>query len=185
MRFLPIAAIVATLAAAAPALATAIDVGPKVGSVAPPLAAVDASGRARDLASLAGKNGTVLVFFRSARWCPFCQKQLVDLKAAAKPLAERGYGLAAISYDTPAQLSEFAAKTGVGYVLLSDRGSAMIDAYKLRDPQYPADSFAYGVPRPAIFVLDTKGTVRAKLAEEGYRTRPEVTAILSTVDGLR
>ena len=182
--FLSVAAVVALLAAAAPALANAIDIGPAVGTTAPRLVAVDTAGKPRDLASIAGPKGTVLVFFRSARWCPFCQKQLTDLKAATKPLAQRGDRLAAISYDTPAQLAEFAAKVGVDYTLLSDKGSAMIDVYGLRDPAYPAGNFAYGVPKPAIFVLDTGGVVRGKLAEEGYKTRPPVAVVLAAVDAL-
>jgi peroxiredoxin len=54
----------------------------------------------------------------------------------------------------------------------------------LRDPQYKVDSFAYGVPRPAIFVISPKGVIRAKLAEEGFKVRPTVQAVLDAVDGL-
>lgn len=179
----------ATFAAMAFGLASAqagpIDIGPAIGTTAPALAATDAGGTAQSLRSVSAKNGTVLVFFRSAAWCPFCQRQLQELKTAAAPLAARGYKLAAISYDPPATLAAFAAKQSINYVLLSDAGSKTIDAYALRDPQYPAGSFAYGVPRPAIFVIDAKGVVRAKLAEDGYRNRPPVEAILAAVDGLK
>ena len=56
----------------------------------------------------------------------------------------------------------------------------MIDLYKLRDPQYPPGSRAYGVPRPIIFVLD-KGVIKAKLYEESFKVRPPVTAVISTL----
>jgi len=181
---IPIAAIVASLATVT-ATATAIDIGPAVGGTAPVLAAVDASGKPRDLASVAGRNGTVLVFFRSAKWCPFCQRQLIELNNAAEPLAARGYGLAAISYDPPPALASFAARQAIRYPLLSDGGSRMIDAYGIRDSQYPVGNFAHGVPRPAIFVLDTRGVVRGKLAEDSYRNRPPVAAVLTLVDGLK
>jgi peroxiredoxin len=59
-------------------------------------------------------------------------------------------------------------KYGGSYDLLSDEGSAMIDAFGIRDPQYKANSGAYGVPMPGIFIVDNKGIVRGKLAEEGY-----------------
>ena len=159
-----------------------IDIGPVVGAHIPRLVARDSTGATRTFASLPGKKGVVLVFFRSARWCPFCQLQLIDLKALQAPLADRGYTLAAISYDAPQALAAFAAKQDVRYTLLSDEASAMIDAFHLRDPQYPAGSFAYGVPRPSIFVLDHAGVVRAKLALEGYRVRPTNDAILAAVD---
>lgn len=170
---------------ATPLWAQSIDIGPAVGAHAPTLVAKDAKGAPRDLASLMGRKGAVLVFFRSARWCPYCQHQLIDLKAAQAPLAERGYTLSAISYDAPEALAMFAEKQGVGYTLLSDQGSAMIDAFKLRDPQYPAGSYAYGVPKPSIFILDRSGVVRAKLAQEGYKVRPTNEAILAAVDGVK
>lgn len=185
MRPTPLATIVALLAAV-PALA-GIDIGPAVGVAAPALAprVVDSTGRPATLGSIRGRKGTVLVFFRSVKWCPYCQHQMIEFRDAAAPLAQRGYNLAAISYDPPEVLTSFAAKQGIGFTLLSDPGSATIDGWKLRDSQYAPDSFAYGVPRPAIFVLDTKGVVRAKLAEDGYKVRPTVAAVLSVVDGVR
>ncbi|QYE36115.1 peroxiredoxin family protein [Polymorphobacter sp. PAMC 29334] len=186
MRMLtPITAIVAVLAAM-PAIA-GIDIGPAVGAMAPSLAAtvVDSAGKPESLASVRGKRGTVLMFFRSAKWCPYCQHQLIEFKAAAAPLAQRGYTLVAISYDAPDTLTGFAAKQDIGFTLLSDPGSKTIDAWKLRDPQYAADSFAFGVPRPAIFVIDTKGVIRAKLAEDGYKIRPSVEAVLAAVDTVK
>jgi hypothetical protein len=42
--------------------------GPAVGQSIPPFRADDQDGRPRDLASLMGPNGLVLVFFRSADW---------------------------------------------------------------------------------------------------------------------
>ena len=46
-------------------------------------------------------------------------------------------------------------------------------------------AFAYGVPRPAIFVISPTGVVKAKLAEEGYKVRPTVQAVLDSVDALQ
>lgn len=185
MRFLtPVAAIVAMLAV--PAIAS-IDVGPALGTKAPALApaVVDASGKPASLKSIRGDKGTVLVFFRSVKWCPYCQHQMIDFKSATAPLAQRGYKLVAISYDTPETQAAFAAKQSVDFTFLSDAGSKTIDRWNLRDPQYAPDSFAYGVPKPAIFVLDNKGVIRAKLAEDGYKVRPSVAAVLAAVDRLK
>lgn len=187
-RLLALSALAFTLAGPAlaqPAPGAPIDVGPAVGGHIPTLAAVDKTGAARDLNSLVGRKGVVLVFFRSAKWCPFCQHQLIDLKSVEAPLAARGYTLAALSYDKPETLALFAEKQGVTYTLLSDDGSKMIDAFKLRDPQYPAGNFAYGVPRPSIFILDRTGVVRAKLALEGYKVRPDNDTLLKAVDAVR
>lgn len=173
----PVAAIAATAALAA--TAAPIEVGNKVPAT---FAAVDSTGKARNFASISGKNGVVLVFFRSAAWCPYCQKQLKEIKALPVELEKRGYKLAAISYDSTDKLADFAAKQGVNYTLLSDAGSRQIDAFGLRDASYPKDSFAYGVPRATILVIGKNGVVKKKLSTDDYKVRPGNAAILSAVD---
>ena len=167
-----------------PAWALAFDVGPPVGAPAPALHATNVDGKPVDVRAISGPKGVVLLFFRSAKWCPYCQKQLIEFRDAQAPLEARGYRLAAISYDPPAVLTAFAQQRDIGYQLLSDPGSVTIDAFALRDPQYPASSFAYGVPRPAIFVISRRGVIRAKLAEEGFKVRPSVQMVLAAVDKL-
>ncbi|MEP7211298.1 MAG: peroxiredoxin family protein [Alphaproteobacteria bacterium] len=162
--------------------AMALDVGPAVGAQIPTFHARDADAKPVEWKDVAGPKGTVLVFFRSAKWCPFCQAQLIALRDAAAPLTQRGYKLVAISYDAPEVLTDFAKRRDIPYTLLSDKGSVMIDAFKLRDPQYPADSMAFGVPQPSIFVISPQGVVQAKLAEEGYKNRPPVDTVIGAVD---
>jgi peroxiredoxin len=142
----------------------------------------DAAGKPRTYRSISGKSGTVLVFTRSAKWCPFCQAQLKDLKGAQAALAQRGYSLAALSYDPPATLAGFAKAQGVGYTLLSDQGSKMIDAFGLRDEQYAPGTFAYGVAKASVLVIDTNGKVRAKMVSSDYRVRSTTAEILAAVD---
>lgn len=186
MRSLVFALAAALTVALVPATAPAapLDIGPAVGAKAPALVATDAAGAPVRVQDLAGPSGLVLVFVRSARWCPYCQTQLMELRDAQAALKAKGYGLAALSYDSPEVLAQFAARREIGYPLLSDPKSATIDAYGIRDPQYPAGHMAHGVPQPAIFILSRQGVVRAKLAEEGYRTRPPSAVVLETVSRL-
>ena len=133
------------------------DLGPAINAHAPDIGTPpDQTGAPRALASLMGEKGMVLFFFRSADWCPFCQAQMMDLNTAVAGIERRGYKMAGISYDSPAILKTFIERRNIGYTLLSDPKSEVIDRYKLRDPQYPPGNFAYGVPRPIIFILDKK-----------------------------
>lgn len=169
--------------AAAPA--AQIDAGPAIGEAIPAdFAARDATGDNQTLSTLAGENGLVLVFNRSADWCSYCQAQMIELGGIADDLAARGYGLATISYDPPESLARFSTREDIGYTMLSDEGSAMIDAFELRDPQYGEESFAYGVPRPAILVIAGDGTVQARMIASDYRVRPANADILAAVDAL-
>ena len=169
---------------AVPALANPpYELGPATGSPAPSIGTpLDETGTPRALDSLMGEKGLVLVFFRSAAWCPYCQAQLINLNKGLAEINKRGFGLAAISYDQPSVQAEFIANRGIKYPLLSDPKSEVIDRYNLRDPQYKPGSKAYGVPRPIIFVLDRKGAIRAKLYEETYLTRPPVGLVLQSLD---
>jgi peroxiredoxin len=165
--------------------AFADDLGPPVGTKAPDIGTpLDQTEHPRSLADLTGRNGLVLLFFRSADWCPFCKAQLIDINGGVAEIEKRGYNVAGLSYDSPEILAAFTAKRDIAYTLLSDPKSEVIDRYKLRDPQYPPGSRAYGVPRPIIFILDTSGTIKAKLYEESYKDRPPVTSVISKLDEL-
>ena len=179
--------VIALVLIAAPVAVTAFadDLGPPVGTKAPDIGTpLDQTGHPRTLADLTGSNGLVLFFFRSADWCPFCKAQLIDINGGVAEIKKRGYTVAGLSYDSPEILAAFTAKRDIAYTLLSDPKSEVIDRYKLRDPQYPAGSRAYGVPRPIIFILDTNGTIKAKLYEESYKDRPPVTLVISKLDEL-
>jgi peroxiredoxin len=159
------------------------DLGPPIGAKAPDIGTLsDQKGTSRSLSSLMGDNGLVLFFVRSADWCPYCQAQMIDLNGSLDAIERRGYRMASISFDNPQVLRTFTERRGIKFTMLSDPGSKIIDLYKLRDPQYQPGSFAYGVPRPIIFVLDKAGTIKAKLYEETYQKRPPATLVVETLD---
>jgi peroxiredoxin len=165
--------------------AAADELGPPVGLVAPDIGKrLDQTGAPRTLADLMGSKGLVLMFFRSADWCPFCKAQLIDMNSGAAEIEKRGYRIAALSYDSPEILKAFADKREISFTFLSDPKSEVIDLYKLRDPQYPPGNRAYGVPRPIIFVLDKGGVIRTKLYEESFKVRPPVSAVITALDAL-
>lgn len=159
--------------------------GPKPGAAAPAIGTLeDQSGQPRRLLDLAGQKGVVLMFFRSAAWCPFCQAQLIAMNEGAAEIESRGYKIVGISYDKPSVNAEFTARRQITYRLLSDPGSKTIDAWGLRDPQYPPGNLAYGVPRPIIFIIDRQGRIQASLAEDTFRTRPPVSEVLKAIDSV-
>ncbi|WND01415.1 peroxiredoxin family protein [Temperatibacter marinus] len=182
-----ILSIVLLMAFSMTALANAADapdmVGPEVGKEISALISLkDQTGTEQSLKSLQGSKGTVLVFFRSADWCPYCQMQLIDLQLHAnKQIQDKGYSLAAVSYDSVKTLDMFTKKWSINFPLLSDTGSKVIDALKLKNPEYKGKSRFYGVPYPMVLVIDTNGIVKAKLFEKSYRKRPAVEEILSAL----
>lgn len=151
--------------------------GPKVGEKAPEFTLTDQNGKQVSLAGLLEKSGVALVFYRSAGWCPFCRKQLVQLQEDLKRIESDGdIRVVAVSYDKPGILSRFAEKEGITFPLLSDEGSKVIDAFGIRNPE--AKGMSEGIPYPGTYVIDRKGVIRAKLFLDDYKLRHTADALI-------
>ena len=93
----------------------------------------------------------------------------------------------AISRDTPEDSRTLAKKIEadhrgpLGYAMLADLASHVIDRYRLRDPAYKHEKID-GVPRPAVFVLDRAGRVRWARIETDYRERPTTEEVGTALD---
>lgn len=156
--------------------------GLQVGDQAPDFTLKNAMGKDVSFQSLLAKGKVTLVFYRSADWCPFCQTQMKDIQANLAKIEATGTQLAAICYDSPEVLTRAAEKLGLTFPLLSDAGSKTIDAYGIRNKE--ATGRGVGIPHPAIFVIDQQGVIRAKLMEDGYRTRPQIDTIIAAINGV-
>jgi peroxiredoxin Q/BCP len=152
------------------------------GAMAPAISGITQAGAAADFAGLKGEKGLVLAFVRSADWCPFCKEQLKDLNAIAGQLETRGFPLVALSYDPVATLEKFHRSAKLGYTLVSDPQSAVIDAFGLRNMDVVKNKRMNGIPHPAIYVISADGRILARLSEEGYRKRPAKEVVLKAVD---
>lgn len=151
------------------------EVGLRVGQRAPSFTLKDQNGGDVSLQSLVQKGVVVLVFYRSADWCPYCKQQLVDLQRNLKEIEAGGTQLVGLSYDSVPGLKRFANKR-ISFPLLSDPGSRTIDAYNVRD-----QAVNDGVALHATFIIDRKGVVRAKLFQVGYAQRPAVDALVKAI----
>lgn len=163
-------------------VAAAHDLGPPVGAPIPDaVRAPDGAGAARNFQNLKGANGLVLVFARSADWCPYCQRQLIELEGARGAIEARGWKLAAIATDTPEEIARFTNQRGVSFPILADPDSRIVRAFDLVDPQYPPGHRAHGVPAPTIYFISPDRVIRARLAEDDYRVRPPAELVLQTL----
>lgn len=169
----------ASIAAQEPAAIDVNRLGPQIGERVPDFSGIDHTGRARTLASVMGDRGAMIVFFRSADWCPYCRTQLVELQARVADLRKRGLGLVAISYDTPDTLKRFAAARGVTFPLIADAGSAIIKRYGLLNTTLDPATRFYGVPFPGTLIVDRNGVVRERFFEAAYQERNSVASILA------
>ncbi len=167
------------------AAAFAAPPGPGVGAAFPhALSAPDQTGKQRTLDSLMGEKGLAVFFVRSADWCPFCQRQLVDANRHLARFRELGLGVVSVSVDEVAEIAAFATAQQIGFTMLADPKGDINLELGIRDPQYPVGSAAFGVPFPIVYVLDASGKVRLRYMEPTYRTRPDLEKVLQDVEAL-
>jgi peroxiredoxin len=156
----------------APAVVTAyaaIDAGLQPGARIPSFELKDQSGASQTFDSLKGPKGLLILFNRSADWCPFCKSQLIDLETARKSFEAKGIHVAAITYDSTAVLQAFAQRRGIRYELLSDPDSKSIDAFGIRNPDAAGDQA--GIPIPNYFLIGPDGVISHRHAETGLTDR--------------
>ena len=68
---------------------------------------------------------------------------------------------------------------GIEFTLLQDVEMRHVNAFGvLNTTDYEPGDRAWGVPYPGIFLIDADGVIRFKLAEEGYRIRPDFADVL-------
>lgn len=154
------------------------EIGPAIGAALPGFALPDAAGNLHRSAQLLGPKGAVLLFLRSASWCPNCKAQLVTIERYKAQFDELGVGLAAISYDSPEVLRNAAARHRISFPLLSDRDSRLIRQLNLLDVSVPAGHAYAGIPYPCFLVIDPAGVIRGKYFEDDHRLRDSFTDIL-------
>ena len=159
-------------------------IGPVIGALAPTVTAVTADGSPASLAAISGSSGVIVAFVRSADWCPFCKKQLIELNEAETDIWANGWQVVGLSYDAPEKLAEFKGKSNITFPLFSDADSTTIKAFGLLNEEVDADSRSYGIPHPALVFIGNDGTVRAVLREESFRTRPSIDLINETIETL-
>ena len=156
----------------------ALNTGPKVGDPIPAFEVADSSGKPQTFETLRGPKGLLLLFTRSADWCPFCKGHLVQLERQREAFESRGYRLAALTYDSPEILRHFAARAGISYPLLSDPDSKVIRAFGILNKTVPASHAFYGIPNPGQYLINFDGKVEAKFFEQKYSDRSTPGSVL-------
>ena len=152
--------------------------GPDPGERIPEFALSDQSGALRTLHNLAGPNGLLLVFHRSADWCQYCRSQLVELEQSRTMFEKSGVQIAAISFDSHEVLAAFAQEYSIRFPLLSDTRSAVIRKFGIFNYNVTPDMKRnYGIPHPVEYLVAPDGTVVKKYFVANYQHRVAGSAV--------
>ncbi|MGQ8365132.1 peroxiredoxin-like family protein [Glaciecola sp. 1036] len=164
------------------------------GMTVPNVVVKTAEGDPVSLHGLLLQKPSVVVFYRGG-WCPYCSRQLAELKDIEQELVDEGYQIIAISPETPEKLqaqklkTEFAAQLisdadlnairefGIGFYVPGETAKLYKDRMQI---ELTADKNNRAVlPAPAVFILDTKGQVRFSYVNPDFKVRPSAELVLS------
>jgi hypothetical protein len=93
----------------------------------------------------------------------------VQLQDAKSKFEKQGIKLAAISYDSPAILRDFAIRYTIEFPLLADPDSKIIRSFRVLN--HDAKGMAKGMAHPGFFYIDQSGVIREKYFEAIYTNR--------------
>jgi hypothetical protein len=93
----------------------------------------------------------------------------VQLQNAEQRFEKQGIKLAAISYDSPAILKDFAERHKIDFPLLADPDSQIIRSFKVLNAE--ATGKEKGMAHPGFFFIDSSGVIREKYLEAKYTDR--------------
>lgn len=133
---------------------------------------------------------TVLLFYRGG-WCPYCNAHLAAVGEIAEEIQKLGYNLIAVSPDSPATLNEYKEEQELDYQLFSDPNGKLTKAMGLafKSPaRYDSmlsdrsggENFGF-LPVPALFVVNTEGTILFEYISPDYKNRIEAPLLLDVL----
>ena len=136
------------------------------------------------LSAFRGKKNVVLVFYRGY-WCPYCVKQLGELRQLLDAELKKSTELLVVSIDGDNETKQTVARVGKDgvapdFTFLSDPDHAVIARYGVLNPA----GTRRGIPHPATYVIDKQGIVRWKDIQTDYKIRPTNESILTAVKAL-
>jgi peroxiredoxin Q/BCP len=148
----------------------------RVGNLAPDFTLPDQSGAPVRLGDLVGRK-TVVLYFYPKDQTPGCTIEARAFRDSYDGFAGAGAEVVGISSDSVASHRRFAAREGLPFMLLSDRGGAVRELYGVEK--------TLGIlPGRVTFVIDTAGVVRHVYSSQLRVTRHSREA-LGALDALR
>jgi peroxiredoxin len=154
------------------------DPGPALGSHFPGVRATWQGRHIQLLQEFYGPRGLAFVATRSAEWCPYCMRQMIQLQEYKAEFDQAGIGLVAMTYDDPELQQAFVDKHDIEYPILHDVDALSFRTLGILNEEYRAGDPDYGIPHPGMLVIDTRGKVVGKLFLESYSVRVDSKASL-------
>lgn len=140
------------------------------------------------------QSGKVIVAFFRGSWCPYCNLELKVLQDSLKQITERKATLVAISPQTADYSEELKSNHILDFELLTDKNNDLAKqlgiSFQLQDyviPTYGSlgielseynENDNHELPVPAVFVIDTNGSITYKFVDTNYMNRINIKELI-------
>lgn len=161
---------------------------------APGFRAKDNNGKGFSLTKELRKGPVVLLFYRG-NWCPFCNKQLMQLNDSLQLITAKGAQVIAITPENGEGVSKTVSKTKAGFAIVSDKDMAIMKKYDVAfamddktkekykgygiDLEQNNGSNGWNLPVPAVYIIGKNGMISWRYFNTDYSKRPTVAEIVS------
>jgi len=170
------------------------------GAAAPAFDLPDSEAVQLSSAHLLSRGPLVVTFYRGI-WCPYCNIDLRELATLVPEIAALGATLVAISPQSTGNGAKTRRDLGLDFPVLHDAGNAVAAMFGLRfrladelialyqgfgvDLPKVNGEPSWTLPMPARFVIGTDGRIAYAEAHPDYTRRPEPSAFMDVLRGLR
>lgn len=174
----------------------AVPQGLKVGATAPSINTVDYLGNKVNLKKLLKKGPVVLMFYRGA-WCPYCNKQLMNLQDSLSLINELGGTVIAVTPETIESIDKTVEKTNAKFRIIQDENICIMKAYEVAyeleesvlrrykktgiDLEQANGTDVVNLPVPATYIINQKGKIVYAFFDPDYKKRATVGKILENL----
>lgn len=97
---------------------------------------------------------------------------------------DAGVNVIGVTYDAVKDLKAFSKKYKISYPLLHDDNAKLVKQFGIINTAYNPGDQAYGIPYPGMFLVNKKGIITHKFAEQGFVARPDFATVLSNAQSL-
>lgn len=168
-----------------------------INSKAPDFKAMDQNGVEVNMKELRKKGNVVVVFYRGA-WCPYCTRYVKKLQDSLDLIRAKGAQLVVITPETDEWIDTTVSKTGAQFPVIHDKDMKIAQGYKVA---FKVDERTVGryrnagidllktnaqtkdvyLPVPAVYIVNTEGTVTFRFFDEDYKKRLSVKDLLKAL----
>lgn len=156
----------------------------RTGDAFPQIGLRDQANRLQTRDTLAPEQRLVVVTFRGS-WCPYCVRHLADLEAQREAIEAAGGRLVALTPERSTYSERLVRDRRLGFPVLHDRADAVARQLRIAFKQDSGRLDRFNgdddrlLPIPAVYIVETDGTISFAHIDPTYRHRLEPGEIIA------